>query len=132
MPLNEYVSALLLPRQVFDASVNRISRLSRKSFARYTDIKLLYLFDNAIHSIEPGTFQQLTDLEAIDLSLNSLATLSLDLFGLPRLRNMYYNDNLLEWDRIDIDLQVFSHMGTATSHAQRAKDIIYLYICHSL
>lgn len=87
-------------------SVNRISRLSRKTFARYTDVKLLYLFDNAIHSIEPGTFQQLTDLEAIDLSLNSLATLSLDLFNLPRLRNMYYNDNLLEWDRIDVDLKV--------------------------
>lgn len=104
--------------------MNRITRLSKKTFSRYTDIKLLYLFDNTIHYIEPGTFEKLTDLEAIDLSINSLATISIDLLNLPRLRNLYYNDNLLEWDRIDADLQV-EYTLTLIFKNKRSKQLLF-------
>lgn len=51
--------------QVFDLSLNRIRELTKKSFARYSNVKLLYLFDNAIQFIQDGTFVHLTSLEVI-------------------------------------------------------------------
>lgn len=41
--------------------------------------------------------------QAIDLSINALSTISLELFKLPRLRNLYYNHNILL--HINHDLQ---------------------------
>lgn len=43
--------------------MNRIRKLYRKTFERYSDITLLYLFENMIHWIEEGTFSQLSDLQ---------------------------------------------------------------------
>lgn len=60
-------------------SFNRIRELERASFEKYTDIRYLYLFENMIQTVEPGTFAQLTSLEAIDLSSNALTTIPLEL-----------------------------------------------------
>lgn len=51
--------------QIFDLSVNRIGELTKKSFARYPDIKYLYLFENMVKHVEKGTFAHLTNLEVI-------------------------------------------------------------------
>lgn len=51
--------------QIFDLSVNRIGELTKKSFARYPDIKYLYLFENMVKHVENGTFAHLTNLEVI-------------------------------------------------------------------
>lgn len=81
--------------EILDISFNRIRELNENSFASYTDIKYLYLFENMIQTIEPNTFAQLTDLEAIDLSTNGLTTLPMELFSLPLLRNIHASDNYL-------------------------------------
>ncbi|XP_037034662.1 asporin-like [Bradysia coprophila] len=81
--------------EILDVSFNRIRELNENSFARYTDIKYLYLFENMIQTIEPNTFAQLTDLEAIDISTNGLTTLPMGLFSLPLLRNVHASDNPL-------------------------------------
>lgn len=90
--------------QIFDLSFNRIRELNTKSFARYTDIKFLYLFENMIRVIQKNSFASLKQLEAIDLSTNVLTTIPAELFALPKLRNLHIVDNHL----IDLpgDLQV--------------------------
>lgn len=55
--------------QVLDVSFNRIRELNQNSFARYTDVKYLYLFENMIQIIEVNTFAQLTNLE-VSFELN--------------------------------------------------------------
>lgn len=54
--------------QILDASENRIRKLTRDSFAPYTKLKFLYLFENMILRVEAGTFAQLEELETLDLS----------------------------------------------------------------
>lgn len=49
--------------------MNRIRELRKDSFARYPDIKLLYLFENMIWIIEDGAFSDLTGLEVYELNL---------------------------------------------------------------
>lgn len=80
---------------IIDLSFNRIRDLNTRSFARYTDIKYLYLFENMIQNIEEGTFSELVNLEALDLSNNALYTIPLELFHLPLLRNLYVSYNNL-------------------------------------
>lgn len=48
---------------MLDISYNRIRELNKQSFARYSGIRLLYMFENMIRTIEDGTFSDLTDLE---------------------------------------------------------------------
>lgn len=48
-----------------------------------------------IVEIEPGTFAQLAELEALDLSKNSLRFVMPEVLNLPRLRNFYIAENLL-------------------------------------
>lgn len=105
MELRDVPQKLKSSVAVFDLSTNRIRRLARKSFSRYAHIKFLYLFDNVIHYIEPYTFAQLIELEAIDLSTNALTTISTELLNLQRLRKLRYDDNVLEWERLEADLQ---------------------------
>lgn len=62
--------------QVFDVSMNRIRDLTKKSFARYSDLKYLYLFENMIWVIEDGTFSDLTDLEVKHYSASLLSILN--------------------------------------------------------
>lgn len=89
------ITKLRLIFQVLDVSFNRIRDLNKHSFARYHDIKYLYLFENMIQNVEPDTFSHLNELEAIDLATNALTTIPLELFDLPLLRNIYLNSNAL-------------------------------------
>uniref|UniRef100_A0A1Q3FP47 Putative leucine-rich repeat protein n=1 Tax=Culex tarsalis TaxID=7177 RepID=A0A1Q3FP47_CULTA len=81
--------------QIFDLSFNRIRDLTRQSFARYSDVQYLYLFENMVQFVEPGTFSVMTNLEAIDLSSNALTTIPPELFQMPLLRNLYVAHNNL-------------------------------------
>lgn len=115
-------------------SFNRIRELTQKSFARYSNIRLLYLFENMIRTIEEGTFSQLTNLEvtpflgnkaddisthhirkfnnffiiqAIDLSTNALTTIPMELLQMPLLRNLHINDNHLLQLPADLTVSVW-------------------------
>lgn len=96
LKLKEIPQNLKSNLQILDVTFNRIRDLNTQSFARYTDVKYLYLFENMIQNIEEGTFSQLVDLEALDLSNNALITIPLEIFRLPLLRNLYVAYNNLE------------------------------------
>lgn len=79
--------------EVLDASVNRIRMLKNNSFVTYTSLRFLYLNDNSITIIEPGTFAPLEYLEVLDLSLNAIRDLPA---ALPyTLRKLYISENPL-------------------------------------
>jgi leucine-rich repeat transmembrane neuronal protein 1/2 len=109
--------------QIFDLSYNRIRDIDRQSFARYDDIKLLYLQENMIQNLDENSFAHLTDLEvsicrliekknylnsiyfqAIDLSYNALTTIPVELFALPMLRNLYMQGNALLYLKLDLEV----------------------------
>ena len=48
-----------------------------------------------LQNIEEETFKDLTSLEALDLSNNALQTVPVELFSLPKLRNLYLQGNSL-------------------------------------
>ncbi|XP_043066845.1 leucine-rich repeat-containing protein 4C [Drosophila bipectinata] len=95
LDLKEVPQNLKTSVEVLDLSYNRIRKLKSSSFQKYTDIKFLMLYENMILSVEPGTFEPLTALQEIDLSSNGLTTIPLELFQLPRLRNLYIDSNEL-------------------------------------
>lgn len=95
LDLKEVPQNLKTSVEVLDLSHNRIRKLKSGSFQKYTDIKFLMLYDNMILSVEVGTFEPLTSLQEIDLSNNGLTTIPLELFQLPRLRNLYIDSNEL-------------------------------------
>lgn len=102
--LKEIPQTLKTSTELLDVSFNRIRDLSPKSFENYLSIKYLYIFENMLQTIEPHTFSQLQDLEALDLSTNGLTTIPKELFDLPLLRNLYINDNALTHLASDLKL----------------------------
>lgn len=70
--------------------------MSKESFSQYTSLKFLYLFENMILTVKPGTFEQLEQLEALDLSSNGLTRVPAEIFHLPCLRKLYLADNELK------------------------------------
>uniref|UniRef100_A0A182PDJ6 Leucine rich immune protein (Coil-less) n=1 Tax=Anopheles epiroticus TaxID=199890 RepID=A0A182PDJ6_9DIPT len=126
--LKEIPQTLKSSLEIFDLSFNRIRDLSAQSFARYSSVKYLYLFENMIQNIEEDTFSSLTKLEAIDLSYNALKSIPLELFRLPALRNLYVNQNALT--ELEADLQALEKpiqaplqiLGLADCRLQRLPD----------
>ncbi|XP_030386542.1 leucine-rich repeat-containing protein 4B [Scaptodrosophila lebanonensis] len=106
MNLKEVPQFLKTSVEVLDLSFNRIRKLKKASFEKYTDIKFLILYENMISSVEPGTFSQLTALQEIDLSNNGLTTIPMELFQLPKLRNLYADSNDLVY--LEQDLQTLT------------------------
>ncbi|XP_034478800.1 leucine-rich repeat-containing protein 4B [Drosophila innubila] len=104
MDLKEVPQSLKTSVEVLDLSYNRIRKLKSSSFQRYSDIKFLLLYDNMILSVEPGTFEPLTALQEVDLSNNGLTTIPMELFQLPKLRNLYIDSNDLR--NLHHDLQL--------------------------
>ncbi|KAL5287546.1 hypothetical protein ACFFRR_008434 [Megaselia abdita] len=84
---------LIKSAEVINLARNRIKVLQVYAFQRYTNLKVLKLYDNMILHVEEGTFEPLTNLEEIDISNNGLRTLPLDLFNLPSLRILYSDSN---------------------------------------
>ncbi|CAD7014813.1 leucine-rich repeat and immunoglobulin-like domain-containing nogo receptor-interacting protein 1 isoform X2 [Ceratitis capitata] len=103
MDLKEVPQNLKSSVEILDLAFNRIKKLKRNSFERYTSVEILVLYENKIQSVEPGTFAQLTSLEEIDLSNNALVSIPLEIFQLPSLRNLYVDSN--ELFNLDRDLQ---------------------------
>ncbi|EDW74655.1 uncharacterized protein Dwil_GK15793 [Drosophila willistoni] len=102
MDLKEVPQNLKTSVEVLDLSYNRIRKLKSGSFSKYTDVKFLMLYENMILSVEPGTFAPLTSLQEVDLSNNGLTTIPMELFQLPRLRNLYIDSNELR--SLDLEL----------------------------
>lgn len=48
---------------MLEISYNRIRELTKQSFARYPNIRLLYMYENMIRTVEEGAFAHLTNLE---------------------------------------------------------------------
>jgi leucine-rich repeat transmembrane neuronal protein 1/2 len=92
--------------KILDLSFNRIRDIDRQSFAKYDDIKYLYLQENMIQNLEEESFAHLTDLEAIDLSYNALTTIPMELLALPMLRNLYMQGNALMHLIVDLEVSV--------------------------
>ncbi|KAH8407562.1 hypothetical protein KR222_005740 [Zaprionus bogoriensis] len=118
MNLKEVPQNLKTSVEVLDLSYNRIRKLKQGSFERYSDVKFLMLYENMILTVEPGTFAPLSalqvsaisvcvigrvqsrltrdrDRQEIDLSNNGLTTIPMELFQMPRLRNLYMDSNVL-------------------------------------
>ncbi|ALC42056.1 Lapsyn [Drosophila busckii] len=89
--------------EVLDLSFNRIKKLKSNSFRRYSDVQFLMLYENMILSVEPGAFAPLTSLQEVDLSNNGLVTIPMELFQLPRLRNLYIDSNDLRELQQDLE-----------------------------
>ncbi|RZC42812.1 protein phosphatase 1 regulatory subunit SDS22, partial [Asbolus verrucosus] len=80
--------------EIIDLSFNRIRKLKKDDLSRYSDIKILYLNDNAIISIDEEIFEGMDDLTTLDLSLNSISKLPAMVFQLPSLKSLYLGQNL--------------------------------------
>lgn len=80
--------------QVLDLTYNRLRELTNSSFINYPYLKILYLEDNSISSIEYSAFEPLNDLEILDLSYNSLHSIPDALHSLPVLRKINLSRNL--------------------------------------
>ncbi|KAH8371674.1 hypothetical protein KR093_008439 [Drosophila rubida] len=104
MDLKEVPQNLKSSVEVLDLSYNRIRKLRSGSFQRYSDVKFLMLYENMILSVEPGTFAPLTALQEVDLSNNGLTTIPMELFQLPKLRNLYMDSNDLRELHQDLQL----------------------------
>ncbi|XP_055385332.1 leucine-rich repeat-containing protein 4C isoform X2 [Condylostylus longicornis] len=101
MDLKDVPQYLTSSIEILDLSYNRIKKLYKTSFERYTSVQSLLLYDNMIISIEPDTFSSLTFLEEIDLSNNGLTIIPLELFQLPMVRNVYLDSNPLRLDNMN-------------------------------
>ncbi|XP_029028535.1 transforming growth factor beta activator LRRC32 [Betta splendens] len=64
-----------LPRgvQMLDLSLNQVQNLSQRTLAYHTSFHRLNLQSNRIHFIQPGLFQNMSDLKVLDLSKNHLS-----------------------------------------------------------
>ncbi|BFG05759.1 asporin [Drosophila madeirensis] len=118
MDLKEVPQNLKTSVEVLDLSYNRIRKLKSGSFQRYTDIRFLMLYENMILSVEPGTFEPLTSLQEVDLSNNGLTTIPMELFTLPKLRNLYIDSNEL------------THLGLETLQKPIAAPLEYLNVAN--
>uniref|UniRef100_A0A182K1S5 LRRCT domain-containing protein n=1 Tax=Anopheles christyi TaxID=43041 RepID=A0A182K1S5_9DIPT len=126
--LKEIPQTLKSSLEILDLSFNRIRDLYAHSFARYSSIKYLYLFENMVQNLEENTFSSLTNLEAIELSHNALITIPPELFQLPVLRNLYVSHNALlnlEQDLLKIEKPIkapLQVLGLADCRLQRLPD----------
>ncbi|GLV45614.1 Leucine-rich repeat activity-regulated protein at synapses [Carabus blaptoides fortunei] len=96
--LSQIPTDLSTSTEIIDISMNRIRELTNNSFKVYTYLKKLYLNDNMIMTIEPGTFDGLDDLDTLDLSMNALIEVPVSIFHLHSLETLMLGKNI----RLDI------------------------------
>ncbi|XP_044740950.1 leucine-rich repeat-containing protein 19-like [Chrysoperla carnea] len=77
--------------EILDASYNRIRRIDR--ILLYPKIRYLYLGENFIVNLRPGTIDKLENLEVLDLSVNSLQEIPKFVFEMSTLRRLYLSNS---------------------------------------
>lgn len=97
-------------------STNTITEMDSKAFLGLKSLKQLFILDNAIVSIAPGTFDSLNRLEILNLGYNGLTELESETFsGLENLRELY-----LFWNKFTaIKAEVFKNLPSL--------EILYLH-----
>lgn len=118
--LSQIPNDLSTSTEILDISMNRIRELTNNSFKTYTYLKKLYLNDNMIMTIAPGTFDGLDDLDTLDLSMNALIEVPVAIFHMHNLQTLMLGKNL----RLDI-LVLFKEASPISAPLQ------YLDISHS-
>ena len=92
-PLN---SATLERVIVLDVANNKIKTLEASTFIDFKSLLELYLSQNEIEFLWPGTFERLASLKTLDLSWNKLKLVQNETFcGLINLENLFIDQNLL-------------------------------------
>ncbi|KAK3912895.1 Leucine-rich repeat-containing protein 4B [Frankliniella fusca] len=81
--------------EALDMSENKMKAVLNNTFAHLANLRYLYLNENRIKAVEAGALVMLRYLEVIDLSGNRLQAIPTGLLDLPRLRKLYFADNLL-------------------------------------
>ncbi|KAH7643426.1 hypothetical protein HUG17_10117 [Dermatophagoides farinae] len=95
-------------RELF-ASNNNILQLVNETFMNTTNLEVLYLQHNAIHSINYNTFYHLQQLRILDLSFNQLRRLHQSLFkNTNLLQSLYLDNNLI--DDMGIEPGIFQEL----------------------
>lgn len=79
--------------EVIELSYNRIRKITKDEISRYKKLKMLYLADNLLTNLENSTFEDLTNLMSLDLSLNGISYLPPLVFHLPSLKRLYLSQN---------------------------------------
>ncbi|XP_078065613.1 leucine-rich repeats and immunoglobulin-like domains protein 1 isoform X3 [Mustelus asterias] len=80
--------------ETLDLTYNEITEIRNNCFPRQLKIKDLYLGNNRISILEPGTFDNLSStLQVLRLSKNRISHLPVKIFKLPRLLHLELNRN---------------------------------------
>ena len=69
------------PIRLLDLNANLFTYLDKETLACMPSLQRLWMANNGIEDIEPGSLSGLHDLEMIDLSSNSLTDLPRDIFA---------------------------------------------------
>ncbi|XP_044256358.1 platelet glycoprotein Ib alpha chain-like [Tribolium madens] len=80
--------------EIIDLSRNRIRKVTKEDLRKYSNLKMLYLDDNMIMTIDEESFEGKDYLQTIDLTLNGLTKIPSVLFHLPSLQVLYLRQNL--------------------------------------
>ncbi|KAF5277200.1 hypothetical protein FQR65_LT03906 [Abscondita terminalis] len=79
--------------EIIELSYNRIRKITKEELSRYRKLKMLYLADNLLTHMENSTFEDLSGLMSLDLSLNGISHLPPVVFHLPSLKRLYLSQN---------------------------------------
>lgn len=82
--------------QALDMSENKMLAVLNNTFSSVPSLRYLYLNENRIKTVEAGALTMLTYLEVLDLSGNRLTSVPAGLLALPKLRKLYFADNILQ------------------------------------
>lgn len=76
---------------------NNISHISKKFVDNTPSLRYIYLAENALSSIDPGTMKQFLQAEIIDLSYNNLPEINVDMFsGMENLQHLNLEANAIK------------------------------------
>lgn len=82
--------------EALDMSENKMLIVQNNTFSSIANLRYLYLNENRIKVVEAGALVILQYLEVLDLSGNRLTSVPAGLMALPRLRKLYFADNILQ------------------------------------